>query len=442
MGRPQKKGPERPPPLVLPQAPVFTPSLSEWADPLKYIQEVVRPAAEATAGIAKIVPPSGWAEGLAADFALPLGALSFPARLQRVDQLQQRDTSLARARWEAEFAAWHKARGSRPPKPQAVYKGQAVPLHRLASVVNRRGGYDAVTAAKEWRELAGILEVEDRGGSAAYALRLLYQRTLLEYERHQRQPGRGREPPLDTSVQQEEQQRQDDQQRQQACIEEAAGEAPPPHHGAQSLAAEGPAAAAQEEAGGPQLQQEAQRVGEDEAAKTLGAPGSAAAQDSTQPSEAGTRHRSPTPPQRRISSRPRRPPRSRLADELAAQEAVPGRARRRRSAAAGATDADGRPSPDLASMFCQHCGGGHVEDQIVLCDACDRGWHTFCVAPPLATVPAGEWVCPSCRAKEWNAFAFQDTEDYTLEEFKATAAEFEATWFGSAEAAAAVCARR
>ena len=32
-------------------------------------------------------------------------------------------------------------------------------LYRLASVVGRRGGYEAVTAAKEWREVAVILDV-------------------------------------------------------------------------------------------------------------------------------------------------------------------------------------------------------------------------------------------------------------------------------------------
>ena len=33
---------------------------------------------------------------------------------------------------------------------------------------------------------------------------------------------------------------------------------------------------------------------------------------------------------------------------------------------------------------------------MLLCDTCDRGWHTTCLQPALAEVPAGTWHCAGC----------------------------------------------
>jgi hypothetical protein len=62
------------------------------------------------------------------------------------------------------------------------------------------------------------------------------------------------------------------------------------------------------------------------------------------------------------------------------------------------TSKDGGKVPDnLSTMVCEKCSGGHCEDKIILCDRCDKGWHMFCVSPPLDNVPDGEWVCPTCN---------------------------------------------
>lgn len=37
---------------------------------------------------------------------------------------------------------------------------------------------------------------------------------------------------------------------------------------------------------------------------------------------------------------------------------------------------------------------------MLLCDACDRGHHMYCLKPPVKTIPLGNWFCPSCRPKE------------------------------------------
>ena len=54
---------------------------------------------------------------------------------------------------------------------------------------------------------------------------------------------------------------------------------------------------------------------------------------------------------------------------------------------------DERPSEWLACEVCRFPDG---EETLLLCDVCDRGWHTQCLTPPLAAVPEGAWVCPTC----------------------------------------------
>ena len=48
------------------------------------------------------------------------------------------------------------------------------------------------------------------------------------------------------------------------------------------------------------------------------------------------------------------------------------------------------------SMACQVCRNTGKAELMLLCEACDREYHTFCLSPPLASVPEGEWYCPHC----------------------------------------------
>lgn len=44
---------------------------------------------------------------------------------------------------------------------------------------------------------------------------------------------------------------------------------------------------------------------------------------------------------------------------------------------------------------CVLCTAGDHEDVLILCDGCDRGFHTYCINIPA--IPIGDWFCPSCR---------------------------------------------
>ena len=64
-------------------------------------------------------------------------------------------------------------------------------------------------------------------------------------------------------------------------------------------------------------------------------------------------------------------------------------------------DLEGTMDPTLsrphAYLACEVCRFMDQEDIMVLCDACNSGYHTICLSPPLASVPKGIiWLCPTC----------------------------------------------
>ncbi|KAL5582546.1 hypothetical protein UlMin_014988 [Ulmus minor] len=49
---------------------------------------------------------------------------------------------------------------------------------------------------------------------------------------------------------------------------------------------------------------------------------------------------------------------------------------------------------------CKVCGIDRDDDSVLLCDTCDAEYHTYCLNPPLARIPEGNWYCPSCIASK------------------------------------------
>ena len=46
--------------------------------------------------------------------------------------------------------------------------------------------------------------------------------------------------------------------------------------------------------------------------------------------------------------------------------------------------------------FCRVCRDG---GELLCCDACPLAYHTYCLSPPLRTVPDGDWHCPRCSVE-------------------------------------------
>lgn len=43
--------------------------------------------------------------------------------------------------------------------------------------------------------------------------------------------------------------------------------------------------------------------------------------------------------------------------------------------------------------MCEACGEASDPGRLLLCDDCDISYHTYCLDPPLHTVPKGAWKC-------------------------------------------------
>ena len=55
--------------------------------------------------------------------------------------------------------------------------------------------------------------------------------------------------------------------------------------------------------------------------------------------------------------------------------------------------------PNVLYAVCLICGSDSDEQYLLLCDGCDRAYHTYCVGLDH-TVPSGEWKCESCTVHE------------------------------------------
>ncbi|PQP92378.1 methyl-CpG-binding domain-containing protein 9 [Prunus yedoensis var. nudiflora] len=56
----------------------------------------------------------------------------------------------------------------------------------------------------------------------------------------------------------------------------------------------------------------------------------------------------------------------------------------------------GIPKAPWDDGVCKVCGIDKDDDSVLLCDTCDAEYHTYCLNPPLARIPEGNWYCPSC----------------------------------------------
>ncbi|XP_010251295.1 PREDICTED: methyl-CpG-binding domain-containing protein 9 [Nelumbo nucifera] len=59
---------------------------------------------------------------------------------------------------------------------------------------------------------------------------------------------------------------------------------------------------------------------------------------------------------------------------------------------------------------CKVCGIDKDDDSVLLCDTCDSEYHTYCLNPPLARIPEGNWYCPSCISNQCKTL---DTSQHT-----------------------------
>ncbi len=60
--------------------------------------------------------------------------------------------------------------------------------------------------------------------------------------------------------------------------------------------------------------------------------------------------------------------------------------------------------------MCEVCKDPGDEERLLFCENCDKGFHTFCLEPPLETVPEDLWYCKVC-AKHNNCSQDKQKQD-------------------------------
>ncbi|KAK7406134.1 hypothetical protein VNO78_07753 [Psophocarpus tetragonolobus] len=82
-------------------------------------------------------------------------------------------------------------------------------------------------------------------------------------------------------------------------------------------------------------------------------------------------------------------------------------------------------------QICEQCKSGLHGELMLLCDRCDKGWHTYCLSPPLKQIPLGNWYCFNCLNSDRDSFGFVPGKHYSLEAFRRIADRSRKRWFGS-----------
>ncbi|OMO58640.1 hypothetical protein COLO4_34455 [Corchorus olitorius] len=89
---------------------------------------------------------------------------------------------------------------------------------------------------------------------------------------------------------------------------------------------------------------------------------------------------------------------------------------------------------EVLDQICEQCRSGLHGEVMLLCDRCNKGWHIYCLSPPLKQVPPGNWYCFECLNSEKDSFGFVPGKQFSLEAFRRLADRAKKKWFGSGSA--------
>ena len=78
--------------------------------------------------------------------------------------------------------------------------------------------------------------------------------------------------------------------------------------------------------------------------------------------------------------------------------------------------------------YCVNCNKGDDDKNILICDGCYKGFHTYCLDPPLRSIPDFDWHCPKCLVGT-GEFGFEEGATYSLKQFQERARSFKEAHF-------------
>ncbi|XP_045539798.1 lysine-specific demethylase lid [Papilio machaon] len=383
---------------VPPEAPVFEPTPEEFLDPLAYISKI-RPIAEKS-GICKIKPPAHWQP----PFAVDVDRLRFTPRIQRLNELEA--ITRVKLNFLDQIIKFWELQGSVLKIPTVERK--PLDLYALHKIVKEAGGFEVCSAERKWSKIARRMG-HPQGKGIGSILKNHYERILYPYDVFKNSGAVGDNKETKIEVKQEQ-------------TPEKAGARS--RSSSKCPAATPPPAARRYKSSEPEPEAEGSRT------------------EGALPDHADRKLRTPSKDEN--ASETRRSPRENKWMSPGGSCGV-GRSRQLREHRLSNMTVSVTPAPaphahhhnpddPLAKYMCHVCGRGDVEEQMLLCDGCDDSYHTFCLVPPLADVPKGDWRCPVCLAEEVSkpaeAFGFeQATREYTLQQFGEMADQFKSDYF-------------
>jgi histone demethylase JARID1 len=395
--RPKEEGFQDPRLFGLSDCPSYYPTPDEFKDPMAYIKSISQDA-EAY-GICKIVPPEGWKM----PFVTDTEAFRFKTRLQRLNSIEA--SSRAKLNFLEQLYQFHKQQGNaRVVVPTINHK--PLDLWLLRKEVTRMGGFDAVTKNRKWADLGHTLGYRGIPGLSTQ-IKNSYIRVILPFEHFCE---RGRNSPSSSPAK--------------------ARDAHLKTH------------------------TDIQNSGKSRMGGTTGstgngsAPGSPASNSSSPLSE---------PPDESEANGKSSSSRLRRSSRMGSQEQSP------RKSATSIIIPSSLPAPvfydkekpdlkigtpevrttstqavDMSSptilpeqQSCEICHKKNRGEEMLLCDGCDCGFHTFCLDPPLEAIPKEQWFCFSCLSGTGGDFGFDEGEEHSLSTFQARDKEFRRLWFES-----------
>ncbi|OAX43353.1 hypothetical protein K503DRAFT_765912 [Rhizopogon vinicolor AM-OR11-026] len=366
----------KPRPFGLEDCPVFCPTSDEFKDPMAYIRTISEKAKNY--GICKIIPPVGWKMPFVTDSE----AFRFKTRLQRLNSIEA--SSRAKVNFLEQLYRFHKQQGN-PRVSVPTINHKPLDLWLLRKEVQKLGGYEAVTKNKMWGDLGALLGYRGIPGLSTQ-IKNSYTRVILPYEHFcdrvrnspilSTSPNVARDPQLKTHMN----------------IQTATHTLTSPR-----------------ERGSPPS-----------------SPLTSTSSPLSEPSDDGDYKERNGP--RQDSSAAKR------SSRVASQEMTPtGKSLEPNSRL---SPASASPQPDdeykrTLELSCEICQKKNQDEKMLLCDGCDCGFHIFCLDPPLASIPKGQWFCHICLFGTGGDFGFDEGEEHSLSSFQARDLEFRRRWWTS-----------
>lgn len=374
-----------------PEAPVFTPTEEEFADPLGYLAKI-RPIAE-KAGICKIKPPPDWQP----PFAVDVEKFTFTPRIQRLNELDAK--SRMKLNFLDQLAKFWELQGCSLKIPHVDRK--LVDLYSLYKIVENEGGMEQLNRERGWSRVATKMHYPSK--QVGSTLRVHYERILYPFYVFKKGDI------FDSEKFKKEISVKDEDDDEDADYKPHGKDYKP--HGI----------AAKTAAGGYRRKNKQERMIKEEFMVT------GLDNMEYQPYEELDIDYNVNSELKKLQFYGAGP-----------KAAVPGQEEKPKVSKNKMKMRDKTVDPSAYTgidfYICHMCNRGDGDEYMLLCDGCDDAFHTYCLIPPLSEVPKGDWRCPKCVkqvvSKPLEPYGFdQAKKEYTLQSFGEMADQFKSNYF-------------